>query len=175
GQPVAFLNVSQLPNYIKDFKNDPELMAQFMTYSPSYQAMAASNSSMEIDLQNPQFPEFDVEFKRTGLLRSTSTSTPSIYRIEATGQYGSSQTEIVTVVDFDKSVRRMPDEEDLEQMGMSADDLAIEEEEEGGEDQNDTSDQEGSNGEDDSQALGEALDEARETMPKGRVLYWREN
>lgn len=147
GQPVAFLSVSQLPSYIQDFQNDPQLMAQFLMYSPTYQQLVASNPQMQVDPLNPQFPKWQVGYDRTGLMRSVSTRTPSIYRIEAKGTYGSSETTITTVMDFSKTVRRLPDEKKLTE---------------------DVDDPE------QVKELKKALRQRRDTMPKGRVLYWRE-
>jgi hypothetical protein len=147
GQPVAFLSVSQLPSYIEDFKRDPALMAQFMMYSPTYQQMVAVNPQFEVDPLNPQLPQIQVDFNRTGLMRSVSSRTPSVYRIKARGTYGSSESRVEAVVDFRKTVRRMPDEEDFTE---DADDSEEVEE------------------------LKKLLQEKRALMPRGRVLYWRE-
>ncbi|MFP4599043.1 MAG: hypothetical protein ACLFVJ_12370 [Persicimonas sp.] len=147
GQPVAFLSVSQLPGYIEDFKRDPQLMAQFLTYSPTYQQLSSLNPEMQIDPLSPNFPQWEIDFDRSGLMRSVSTRTPSIYKLRATGTYGSSKTTIETVMDFGKSVRRLPDEDKLTE--------DVDDDEEVAE-------------------LKEALRETRQTMPKGRVLYWRE-
>lgn len=147
GQTVAFLSVSQLPQFIEDLKKDPALMAQFLTYSPAYHQMAAKNPQMQIDPVNPQFPKWTVEYDRTGLMRSVSSHTPTIYRMKAIGNYGSSRTEIDTVVDFGKSVRRLPAEE------LLTEDVDDDEQ---------------------SKEIKEALRELRETIPKGRVLYWSE-
>jgi hypothetical protein len=147
GQPVAFLSVSQLPSYIEDFKNDPQLMAQFLIYSPTYQQLIAANPQMRIDPLNPQLPKWTVDYDRTGLMRSVSSRTPTIYRIKATGTYGSSRAEIETVVDFGQSVRRLPNENQLT------------------EDVNDP---------EQVREIKEALRTLRDTMPKGRVLYWRQ-
>lgn len=147
GQPVAFLSVSQLPSYIEDFKRNPQIMAQFMAYSPTYQQLVSASPNMQIDPLNPQFPQWTVNFDRTGLMRSVSSRTPSIYRIRAKGTYGSAETEIETVIDFGKTVRRLPNEKQLTENAEDPEEI---------------------------QALKEALREQRDTMPKGRVLYWRE-
>lgn len=147
GQPVAFLSVSQFPNYVKDFQNSPQLMAQFVQYSPLYQQMALANPQMAVDPLNPQFPAWTVDFDKSGLMKSVTVSTPKIYRIYATGQYGTTETTIEAVIDFDKTVRRLPDEEQLEI--QASDDERLKE-------------------------LKEALSQQRDTMPKGRWLYWRE-
>jgi general secretion pathway protein K len=147
GQPVAFLSVSQFPNYVKDFQNSPPLMAQFVQYSPLYQQMALTNPKMVIDPLNPQFPAWTVDFDKSGLMKSVTVSTPKIYRIYATGQYGTTETTIEAVIDFDKTIRRLPDEDQLEV--EATDDERFNE-------------------------LREALKEQRKSMPKGRWLYWRE-
>lgn len=147
GQPVGFLSISQLPDYIEDFKRNPQIMAQFLAYSPTYQQLVSVNPSLQVDPLNPQFPQWSVNFDRTGLMRSVSARTPSIYRLRARGTYGSSETVIETVIDFGKPVRRLPNEQKLTE------------------------------NEDDPEQVKElkkALRETRETMPKGRVLYWRE-
>lgn len=147
GQTVAFLSVNQLPSFIDDLKNDPALMAQFMTYSPAYQQMVAQNPQMLIDPINPQFPQWTVNYDRTGLMRSVSSQTPTIYRMKAVGNYGSSRTEIETVVDFGKTIRRLPDESLLTEDMNDAEQI---------------------------KEIKDALRELRETIPKGRVLYWSE-
>lgn len=148
GQPVAFLSVSQFPNYVNDFKNSPVLMAQFIQYSPLYQQLVMANPQMLIDPLKPQFPAWTVNFDKSGLMKSVSVDTPKIYRITATGKYGTSEAKIEAVIDFDKTVRRLPDERSLEAT------------------------------EDDPEALRElkaALETQRGEMPRGRWLYWREH
>ncbi|WP_158542432.1 type II secretion system protein GspK [Lujinxingia litoralis] len=152
GQPVAFLRRSQLPEYIEGFKTNPQLMAQFINYSPAYQVMAMENPQLVVDPLVPAFPQWAVSFNRSGLLRSISTSQSSIYRIKSTGTYGSSKAEIEAVVDFGKTQRRLPDERLFEALqGEEDDEEANEEVEE----------------------LRSALKSSREEMAKGRVLYWR--
>lgn len=146
GQPVAFLSVSQLPSYIQDLKNDPLLMAQFIGHSPTYQRMLIEQPSMAVDPLNPNFPNWSVEFHRSGLMRSVTTRTPMIFRIRSTGSYGTSVTEIEAVIDFGKTIRRLPDER-LVLQRESNEEIAEE--------------------------LRQALREEREQMPRGRVLYWR--
>lgn len=147
GQPVAFLSVSQLPSYIEDFQRNPQVMAQFLMYSPTYQQLVAANPAMQVDPLNPQFPQWTVNFDRTGLMRSVSSRTPSIYRLRAKGTYGSSETEIETVIDFGKTVRRLPNEQELTENEDDPEEV---------------------------KELKKALRDTRKTMPKGRVLYWRE-
>ncbi len=147
GQPVAFLSVSQLPSYIQDFQHNPDLMAQFMMYSPTYQQLVAQNPQMQIDPLNPNFPKWTVTYDRTGLMRSASSRTPSIYRIEGKGTYGNSETTIDTVVDFSETVRRLPNEKQLTENVDDPDQV---------------------------KELKKALRETRKNMPRGRVLYWRE-
>lgn len=147
GQPVAFLSASQLPGYIEDFKNSPQLMAQFIQYSPLYQQLVAANPAIAIDPLNPQLPAWTVNFDRQGLYKSISTDTPKIYRIYAKGTYGTTETMIEAVIDFDKTVRRLPDERALEALETDEERL---------------------------QELKAALGEQLESMPKGRWLYWRE-
>lgn len=148
GQPVAFLSVSQFPNYLNDFKSSPQLMAQFVQYSPLYQQLAVTNPQMAIDPLNPQFPAWTIGFDKPGLMKSISVDTPKIYRIYATGTYGTTETTIEAVIDFDKPIRRMPDEKALEALGTGEDRLA---------------------------ELKESLETQLATMPKGRWLYWREH
>lgn len=147
GQTVAFLSVSQLPLFIEDLKKDPQLMAQFLTYSPAYHQIVAENPQMMVDPLSPQFPQWTVNYDRTGLMRSVSSQTPTIYRMKATGSYGSSRTDIEAVVDFGKTIRRLPDEKLLTE-DMDDDEQVKE--------------------------IKEALREMRETIPKGRILYWSE-
>jgi hypothetical protein len=147
GQPVAFLSVSQLPDYIRDFKNDPQLVAQFIVYSPLYQQIVRQNPNFAIDPANPQLPQWTVSFNRTGLMRSVSSRTPQIYKIKAKGEYGSSESEIDAVLDFGKTIRRMPDEKKLTENDSDPEEV---------------------------KKIKEALNKRRQTMPRGRVLYWRE-
>lgn len=147
GQPVGFLSVSQLPSYLDDFRNSPQLMAQFIQYSPLYAQLAAQNPNFQIDPLAPQFPPWTINFNRSGLMRAVSTTTPKIYRIYATGRYGSTETTVETIVDFGKSVRRIPSESALEAQESEPEAL---------------------------QQLKEARKATMESMPKGRYLYWRE-
>lgn len=147
GQPVAFLSVGQLPRYIDDFKGSPELIAQFVQYSPFYQQMVALNPEMAVDPLAPNFPQWTVDFDRAGLTRSVSTSSPQIFRISASGSYGTTETRIEAIVDMGKTIRRLPDEKQLAEQEEDSEDL---------------------------RELKTLLREEREAMPKGRVLYWRE-
>lgn len=147
GQPVAFLSVSQLPSFIEDFKRDPALMAQFLIYSPTYQQLVAGNPSMQIDPINPQLPKWTVNYDRTGLMRSVTAHNPTIYRIKGVGTYGTSRSEVEAVIDFGKSIRRVPNEKQLT---------------------------EGVNDPEQVKELKQALRTLNDTMPKGRVLYWRQ-
>ncbi len=146
GQPVAFLSVSQLPSYIEDLRNDPQLMAHFLNHSPTYRTMVVADPTLAIDPFSPNLPAFTVQFHRTGLMRSVTTRTPMIFRIRSVGSYGTSKVEIEAVVDFGKTIRRLPDER-----------LLLERED------------------DDEYAaeIREALREERDQMPRGRLLYWR--
>ncbi len=147
GQPVAFLSVSQFPNYVNDFKASPQLMAQFIQYSPLYQQMAALNPNMAIDPIQPQFPAWTVDFDKSGMMKSVSVSTPKLYRIYATGTYGTTEATLEAVIDFDKTVRRLPDEDELEAEESDPERL---------------------------KEMKDALKAQRAAMPHGRWLYWRE-
>ena len=146
GQPVAFLSVSQLPRFIDDMRQNPQVMAQFLQYSPFYQQMVALNPDMAVDPMAPTLPAWTIQFDRSGLTRSVSTSDPQIFRIEAVGKYGTTETTIDVVVDMSKTMRRMPNEDEL--LGQEDDS-------------------------EDVRNLKQLLREERELMPKGRVLYWR--
>lgn len=146
GQPVAFLSVSQFPAYIDDLRDEPHLMAQFIRHSPAYQKLIEEEPSLAVDPVNPSFPMWTVEFNRSGLMRSVTTRTPRVFRIKSTGTFGTSTTTIEAVVDYGKTLRRLPEEEHLlEQLG----DL------------------------EDEDVLRQMLRDEREQMPRGRVLYWR--
>ena len=147
GQPVAFLSVSQLPAYIEDLKNDPLLMAQFLPYSPMYQALAVTNPAFAIDPTAPTLPPWTVTFEKAKLMRSVTTASPKIYRIYATGRYGSTETTIETVLDFNKTIRRLPSEDAIEEEESDPDVL---------------------------KELKAARREQLKEIPKGRVLFWRE-
>lgn len=147
GQPVAFLSVSQLPAYIQDFQQSPALIAQFVQYSPTYLLLASQNPAFQLDPLNPQLPQWTAEFDRSGLTRSITTSTPEIYRIKAVGKYGSTTSTIESVMDFNKTVRRLPSEKQMEEQAN------------------------------DPEALKELKRQRRaasDQMPRGRVLFWRE-
>lgn len=146
GQPVAFLTTGQLPRFIDDFKQNPEIMAQFLQYSPFYQQVVALRPEMAVDPAAPTFPAWTVEFSSNGLTRDVSTSSPQIFRVDAIGIYGTTKTRIEVVIDMNKTMRRLPEEEELEQQEDDSEDL---------------------------KELKEALKEQREFMPKGRILYWR--
>lgn len=148
GQPVAFLSVSQFPAYIDDLKADPQLMAQFLRHSPTYQSMVIQDPTLAVDPINPTFPQFTVEFNRSGLMRSVTTRSPRVFRIESVGTYGTSETTFEVVVDYGKTLRRLPEEEQM------LDSLADTESEEADE-------------------MRDMLREEQEEMPRGRVLYWR--
>lgn len=148
GQPVAFLSVSQFPNYVNDFRNSPVLMAQFIQYSPLYQQVVAANPAMMIDPLAPKFPPWTVNFEKAGLMKSVSVSTPKIYRIHATGKYGTTESTIEAVIDYDKTVRRLPDEKELEALGTDEEQL---------------------------EELKAELETRRQEMPRGRWMYWREH
>lgn len=148
GQPVAFLNVSQFASYIDDLKTNPQLMAQFLQYSAAYQQLVSLNPSMYVDPLAPAFPAWTVEFNRAGLLRSVTAETPSIYRIRSTGTYGTTETRLEVVVDFKKTLRRLPNEDQM--IGRESDPEVLQE-------------------------IRSMLREETERMAKGRVLYWREN
>lgn len=148
GQPIAFLHSSQVHSYLRDLKRNPQLMARFLMFSPTYQRMARFFPQMAIDPRNPRFPKWIVNFDRAGIMRAVTTQTPSIYRIESTGTYSNTQSTIETVVDFSKPIRRLPDEKQLESRASDSEQV---------------------------KELKKALKEREETIPKGRVLYWREN
>lgn len=147
GQPVAFLTLSQLPSYINDFQKNPALLAQFIQYSPTYQQIVALTPGAAIDPLAPNLPPWTIAFNRGGLVRDVSTSTPQIYRIKGIGRYGTTETTIETVVDFGKTIRKLPNEQELEAQESDSEDL---------------------------KQLRELLNTTRQNMPKGRVLYWRE-
>ncbi len=150
GQPVAFLSVSQLPAFIEDFQHETEgdyLMAQFLAHSPSYQEMVMQNPELAVDPLNPNLPTWTISFNRSGLMRSVTTRTPRVFRIRSTGAYGSSTTEIEAVVDYGKTIRRLPQEE-----------LLI---------------HEVGDNEEQADEIRELLMQEREDTPSGRVLYWR--
>ncbi len=151
GQPVAFLSVSQLPAFLEDLMSEPDgpmLMARFLPHSPSYQEMIRERPELAVDPINPNLPRWTVSFNRSGLMRSVTTRTPRVFRIRSTGTYGTSSAEIETVVDYGKTIRRLPQEEQL------LDEIQDDESEE-------------------AEAMREALRQEREEMPNGRVLYWR--
>ena len=151
GQPVGFLSVSQLPSFIDDMMSQPDgamYMARFLPHSPAYREMVAQQPELAVDPLNPRFPQWSIQFNRSGLMRSVTTRTPRVFRIRSTGSYGTSTTEIETVVDFGKTIRRLPQEEQL----LSA--LGDDESEE-------------------AQEIRDLLRQEREEMPNGRVLYWR--
>ena len=80
-------------------------------------------------------------------MRSVTARTPTVYRIQSVGVYGTTQTTLEAVVDFGKTIRRLPSENALK---------------------NRTSDPE---------ELGDLMDmlkEENQTMPIGRYVFWRQ-
>lgn len=148
GQPVAFLRSSQVHSYLEDFKRNPQLMARFLQYSPAYRMIVSRFRKFAVDPRNPSFPKWTISFDRTGVIRAVSTRTPSIYRIKATGTYGSTKTTVETVVDFGKTVRKMPGVDDVKQSQGDSEEV---------------------------KKIKKAIRKRRKKMPKGRILFWREN
>lgn len=148
GQPVAFLRSSQVHSYLEDLRQNPQLMAQFLQFSPAYRRLATQSQQLRVDPRAPNFPNWAITFDRTGIIRAVSTQTPSIYRLTATGTYQSTETSIETVIDFGEPIRELPTTEQIEQRATGDSDRT--------------------------EQLTEALQERQNTMPKGRVLYWRE-
>jgi type II secretory pathway component PulK len=147
GQPVAFLSVSQLPTYLNDLKNDPLLMAQFLQYSPSYMQLVLRNPQLAIDPLAPRFGPWTIDFDRGTLTRLVSAATPEVYRFVATGRYGSTEAKIETVIDFNKTARRLPNERQLAEQESDPEEV---------------------------RNLKAQLRAQRQQMVRGRVLYWRE-
>ncbi len=147
GQPVAFLSISQFPAYVEDLRRNPALVGQFVQYSPMYMQLVMANPQMAINPLAPNLPPWTIQFRRTDLVRQVSTTTPELYRVQAQGRYGSTQTTIEVVMDLGKTVRRMPDEQQLE--AQETDPEAL-------------------------RALRDAMRLQRAQMPRGRILYWRE-
>ncbi len=147
GQPVAFLTTGQLPRFIDDFKQNPTIMAQFLQYSPFYQQIVSLRPEMAVDPAAPTFPPWTVEFNRNGLTRDVSTKSPQIFRINAVGIYGSTESNIEVVIDMNKTMLRLPEEQALAEQEDDSEDL---------------------------KALKEELAQQRLLMPQGRILYWRE-
>ena len=105
------------------------------------------NPELAVDPLNPNLPTWTISFNRSGLMRSVTTRTPRVFRIRSTGAYGSSTTEIEAVVDYGKTIRRLPQEE-----------LLI---------------HEVGDNEEQADEIRELLMQEREDTPSGRVLYWR--
>ena len=148
GQPVAFLNTGQLPRFVKDLQENPIIMAQFLQYSAFYQQMVALRPERAVDPAAPNFPQWTVAFDRGKLAREVSTATPQIYRVVSTGRYGTTESTIEAVIDLGKTMRRLPTERQL--LDDADDDEAAKE-------------------------LKALLRQEQDIMPKGRILYWREN
>jgi general secretion pathway protein K len=147
GQPVAFLSVSQLPTYLNDLKNDPLLMAQFLQYSPAYLQLIARNPQLAIDPLAPKLGPWTIDFDRGTLTRLVSAATPEVYRFIATGRYGSTEAKIETVIDFNKTARRLPNERQLAAQESDPEEV---------------------------RNLKTQLRQQRDQMVRGRTLYWRE-
>ncbi len=165
GQPTAFLSVSQLASYIEDLMDEeqgPYLIAQFLPHSPTYREMVAENPAMAIDPINPRVPVWRVEFNRSGLMRSVTTRTPRVFRIRSTGAYGTSNTTIEAVVDYDKTIRRLPPEDQmLADLGIQLEELeadadALDEQERA-----------------EIEEMRGYLEQERADYPRGRIMYWR--
>ncbi|MFB6265221.1 MAG: hypothetical protein ABEL76_16605 [Bradymonadaceae bacterium] len=148
GQPVAFLRSGQVHGYLRDLKHKPKVMAWLMSFSPAYRQLRGLFQRLGITPQNPKFPEWVVRFDRSGIVRALTTESPSIYRIKATGTFGTTDATIETVVDFSQTIRRLPKSDDLKERTGDPKKL---------------------------KKLKKALRKRREKVPKGRVLFWREN
>ena len=122
-------------------------MAQFLAYSPLYQQALMMNPGMAIDPLAPTFPPWSVEFNKSGLMKSVTTASPKLFRIYASGSYGSTETTIEAVLDFGKTIRRLPSEQSLVEDESDPEIL---------------------------KELKKARREQLKEMPKGRYLYWRE-
>jgi len=96
GQTVAYVNTRQLVRYIRAFKRSPELLAQFISYSPTALQMLGPLAQQ----LGAAAPEIAIEFNERDLLRSVTVDSPKIFKVIAEGTYGESRKTLVSVVDF---------------------------------------------------------------------------
>ena len=96
GQTVAYVNKRQLIRYIRAFKSSPEILGQFIAYSPTAQAMLGAN----IQQLALAMPQVIIDFNERNLLRGVTVDSPKVFKIISKGQYGDAQKTLVSVVDF---------------------------------------------------------------------------
>ena len=98
GQTVAYVNTRQLIRYLRAFRKNPELLQQFIAYSPTAQQLLGP-LALQVAATAPPIV---IEFNERNLLRDVSVRSPRIYKLVATGKYGESTRSLVAVVDFSK-------------------------------------------------------------------------
>lgn len=96
GQTVAYVNTRQLIRYIRAFKRAPELLAQFIAYSPTALQLLGPLATQ----LGAVMPEIAIEFNERDLLRNVTVDSPKIFKVIAEGTYGDSKRTLVAVVDF---------------------------------------------------------------------------
>jgi type II secretory pathway component PulK len=98
GQTVAYVNTRQLVRYLRSFQSNPELMQQFIAYSPTAQRLLGA-----LALQvAATAPPITIEFNERNLLRDVTVRSPRVYKIVAKGNYGEATRTLTSVVDFTK-------------------------------------------------------------------------
>lgn len=98
GQTVAYVNTRQLIRYLRSFQSNPELMQQFIAYSPTAQRLLGA-----LALQvAATAPPITIEFNERNLLRDVTVRSPRVYKIVAKGTYGEATRTLTSVVDFTK-------------------------------------------------------------------------
>lgn len=98
GQTVAYVNTRQLVRYLRSFQSNPELMQQFIAYSPTAQRLLGA-----LALQvAATAPPITIEFNERNMLRDVTIRSPRVYKIVAKGTYGEASRTLSSVVDFTK-------------------------------------------------------------------------
>jgi type II secretory pathway component PulK len=102
GQTVAYRNTRQLVRYLNALRNNPLLLQQFISYSPTAAAMLGP-LAQQVAVTAPPIA---IQFNERNLLRNVTTNSPRIFRIVASGNYGDSSKTLVAVVDFSRKTGR---------------------------------------------------------------------
>jgi general secretion pathway protein K len=98
GQTVAYVNTRQLVRYLRAFSSNPEILQQFIAYSPTAQALLGPLAYQVVATA----PPVAIEFNERNLLREVTVRSPRVYKIRATGTYGEASRTLESVVDFSK-------------------------------------------------------------------------
>ncbi len=97
GTVVPFRNISEFYKVVKALTSDPELLPKFLLYSPTAYIMFGDQiltmTAAGLGLSN-------LTFNTSKLYANITTSTPRVFRVVATGEYGDTKRTLTTVMDF---------------------------------------------------------------------------